>query len=175
MAVAAQPLVSFILSDKWLPCAIFLSLFCILRIPGIITSIDKQVYYSVGKSQIGLYYEIGLLVVNLFSLTLMIPYGVWAIAIGYTVVEFLGNFILCIISSIVFGYTLLDRCKDLVKPVFNSLVMAIAAYALTLCFDRNYVLIIMQLLASGAIYVILSWITKDKNLFEVKKIIRNRR
>ena len=100
MAVAAQPLVSFILSDKWLPCAIFLSLFCILRIPGIITSIDKQVYYSVGKSQIGLYYEIGLLVVNLFSLTLMIPYGVWAIAIGYTVVEFLGNFMAQVRKSV---------------------------------------------------------------------------
>lgn len=46
VAVAAKPLVSLILSDKWLPCAVFLSLFCILRIPGIITSIDKDALVS---------------------------------------------------------------------------------------------------------------------------------
>ena len=172
VAVAAHPLVSFVLSEKWLPCAIFLSLFCILRI---ITSIDKQVYYSVGKSQIGLYYEIGLLAVNLLSLTLMIPYGVWAIAIGYTVIEFLGNFILCIISSKVFGYTLLDRCKDLVKPVLNSAVMAMVAYVMTRYFERDYVLVAMQMFVSGVVYVFMSWITHDTNLFQVKNVVFNRR
>lgn len=175
VAVAAQPLVSFVLSEKWLPCAVFLSLFCILRIPGIITSIDKDVYYSLGKSQIGLYYEIGILAVNLLSLTLMIPYGVWAIAIGYTVVEFFGNFILCIISSRVFGYSLWDRCKDLVKPVFNSAVMAMVAYAMTRYFERDYVLVAMQMFVSGVVYILMSWITHDKNLFQVKNIIRNRK
>ena len=105
----------------------------------------------------------------------MIPYGVWAIAIGYTVVEFLGNFILCIISSKVFGYTLLDRCKDLIKPVFNSAVMAVAAYAMTRYFERDYVLVAMQMFVSGVVYILMSWITHDKNLFQVKNIIRNRR
>ena len=101
VALVSKPLILIVLTDKWLPCAPFLSLFCLLRIPGIITSVDKQVYLSLWKSQIGLYYEMILLAINLLSLVLMIPYGVFAIAIGYVVVEFAGNFMLCVILSLI--------------------------------------------------------------------------
>lgn len=53
--------------------------------------------------------------------------------------------------------------------------MAVAAYAMTRYFERDYVLVAMQMFVSGVVYILMSWITHDKNLFQVKNIIRNRK
>ena len=56
---------------------------------------------------------------------------------------------------------------------FGPLTMV--AYAMTRYFERDYVLVAMQMFVSGVVYILMSWITHDKNLFQVKNIIRNRK
>lgn len=171
VAVVANPLILILLTEKWLPCAPFLSLFCMLRIPCIITAIDKQVYYALGKSQIGFYYEIFILAVNILSLILMIPYGVFYIAIGYTIVEYIGNFVLCLISNKVYKYSVHERARDLMRPVLNSLIMAGGAYSLTLLNLSSWALLLLQLLFAFVVYSFMAYITNDPNLsYLIKKI-----
>lgn len=168
LAVVSEPLVRIILSEKWVPCAIYLSLFCLLRIPGIITSIDKQAYYALGKSQIGLYYEIFLLAANLMSLFFMLDYGVLAIAIGFTVVEYLGNFILFVVSDKVYHYTLKDRFCDMYKPVLSSIIMAGCMHLLTFIFKNILFLLVLQIVIGALSYLLMSVLLKDRNMIYVK-------
>lgn len=164
VALVSKPLISLILTDKWLPCAPFLSLFCLLRIPGVITSIDKQVYLSLGKSQIGLYYEIILLATNLLSLVLMIPHGVFAIAIGYTLVEYLGNFILCLISRKIYNYSLRERINDLCKPIISSVIMLFCGYMVSLVDMQMWLSLVSQILVCCLVYITLQYTFKDSSL-----------
>lgn len=173
VAIVAEPLVGIVLSEKWIPCAIYLSIFCILRIPGIITSIDKQVFYAMGKSQIGLYFEIGLLMANLISLCIMLPYGPFAIAIGFTIIEYIGNTILCIIASKVYGYTIVDRLRGVLHPVINSLVLFIACYSVFFLHLNYYYTLSIQLVVGAVCYYLMSIITHDKNFIYIKKSIIN--
>lgn len=171
VAVISKPLIMLVLTEKWLPCAIFLSIFCILRIPGIITSVDKQAYYALGKSQIGLYYEIALLAANIAMLFCLLPYGVLYIAIGYTVIEYLGNMSLCIISKCVYHYTIKDRIHDLYKPAMNGIIMMAACYSLSFLGLSALATMMMQLLMGAIIYLGLSIATRDANMNEIKSII----
>lgn len=164
VALVSKPLITLILTDKWLPSAPFLSLFCLLRIPGVITSIDKQVYLSVGKSQIGLYYEIILLAINMLSLVVMIPHGVFAIAIGYTIVEYLGNLILCLISRKVYNYSLSERVTDLIKPVISSAIMLICGYLVSLIHLPLWLSLLSQVVVCMLVYLSLQYVIKDSNL-----------
>lgn len=164
VAVMAEPLVLFILSEKWLPCAPYLSLFCILRIPGIITSVDKQAYYALGKSGIALVYEIGLLVVNLVMLSVMIQYGVFAIAIGYTIIEYIGNIALFLVSSKVFDYTLINRIQDMYKPIISALIMVVCMVIVGKFIDNDFISLISQLAIGLLVYFAVSVIIRDKNL-----------
>lgn len=173
VAVVSEPLIKILLTDKWIQCAPFLSLFCLLRIPGIITSVDKQVYLSLGKSQIGLFYELFLLIINVVSLVLLIPYGVFAIAIGYTAIEFVGNFILCIISSKVYGYSLTERIKDLIKPTFAAMIMAICGLIVAKLGFSTWVTLIFQIVVCAAIYIIVSMIQRDNNIFFIIERVKN--
>ena len=164
VAVTSESLVFIVLSEKWLPCALYLSLFCILRIPGIITSIDKQVYYALKKSHIGLYYEVGILVLNMFALVLTIPYGIVFVAVGYVIVEFIGNFALCIISNVVFNYTLGKRFEDLLKPIVSSAVMATLVYSVSFFNLGMFTLLSIQIVTGIVVYFLMAVITKDYNL-----------
>ena len=174
VSMAAEPLVRVVLTEKWVPCAVYLSLFCLLRIPGVITSIDKQVYYAIGKSQIGLYYEISLLAANLISLIVLIPYGVLAIAIGFTVIEYLGNFCLFVISSRVYNYSLCGHLIDVSKPVLSGVIMGLVMYSMQLAIDNSYLLLVAQLIAGGVSYLLFSYLLKDDSLKYLLEHIKNR-
>lgn len=173
VAILSKPLVLIILTEKWAPCAIFLSLFCILRIPGIIVSCDKQVYYALGKSQIGLLYELGLLVANLLVLISMIPYGVLIIAISLTIVEYIGNFILFIVSVKIYNYTLSERLLDLIKPIASTLVMAGAIFAISILPINKFALLIIEVIIGVLSYLLFSRIIHDSNYYYIITRIRS--
>ena len=171
VAVAAKPLVGVLLTEKWVPCAVFLSVFCLLRIPGVITSIDKQVFYALGNSQIALYYEAGLLAANLVSLFVLIPHGVLAVAIGFTAVEYLGNLALCLVAARFYGYTLRERWADLRKPVLSTAVVAALCWAVFRLGLGYLPTLLIQAAVAAAAYFALAKLSRDENLGELKNMI----
>ena len=172
--LVAQPLVQLLLTDKWLPCVPFLMLFCLFRMPGCIASIDKQVFLALGKSHIGLYYEIGLLAANLTMLFITIPKGIMEIAIGATIVEFTGIFVTFLISKKVAGYTLKERFFDLWRPVANSAILFIALRPILDMELSLIVTIVILALSGAAIYIGLAFLTKDINIPFIRAIIKSR-
>ena len=171
VALVARPLILILLSEKWLPCAPFLSIFCMLRIPCIITSVDKQVYYALGKSQIGLYFEIVLLILNILSLFVTITAGVMYVAIGFTVIEYLSNIILCVVSQSVYSYSLRERIADLIKPTINSIFMVAIAYSVSPLISNDWLLFGCQVVICLFSYIIFSRLANDENLSYILKLI----
>lgn len=104
----------------------------------------------------------------------MIPYGVFAIALGYTLVEYIGNFLLCIISSRMYGYSLKERISDLIKPLFSSILMALCGYVLTFTSLSTWMLFISQVFVCSSVYIILQILIKDSNLQYIIQKVDNR-
>lgn len=172
IACIAHPLVNLLLTDIWLPCVPFLVIFCILRIPGCLTSVDKQVYYSLGNSSINLKYEIFLLAVNIATLLVTVNIGVYAMALGYMGIEILGGIVLCVISAKFYGYSLKDRFTDIIKPIINSIIMCFILSMAHLEFSLDIITIIVKLFVGLLLYLILCVITKDKNIRQLIRFSR---
>lgn len=172
IAIMAKPLVLVILTEKWIPCAVYLSIFALFRILGVVTSIDKQIFYALGNSKIGLYYELFLLFANVLMLYIAVPLGLIYVAIGAFIVELVGNFLLMMISSKLYGYKLVERIRDMAKPIANSIIMSVFIYIIS-CWGLDvYLQILLQLTIGVASYLLLSYITKDQNLALSIKTIR---
>lgn len=169
--VIAEPLVLLLLTDKWAPCIPFLMVFCVLRTCGPITTIDKQVYYSLGRSEIGLYYEVGILVANILMLLCMLQYGIMAIAIGATVVEFIGSFVLFYISHHIYGYSIKERLNDYFKPLLNSIIMVAVIWPISLLGLSIIITLLLQCLIGLVIYYVMSIFTKDDSLNYLQNLI----
>lgn len=164
IACVAHPLVNLLLTEVWLPCVPFLVIFCILRIPGCLTSVDKQVYYSLGNSSINLKYEIFLLVVNIITLLVTVNISVYAMALGYMCVEILGGIVLCVTSAKFYGYSFKDRFTDIIKPTINSIIVYFILSITHLEFNSDIFTIIVNLSVGILVYLILCIVTKDKNI-----------
>lgn len=174
IASVSRPLVLLLLTSKWEPCIPFLALFCILRIPTFIMTIDKQVYYAIGKSEINLFYEIGLCIFNIIVLIISMQVGVFYIAIGATIVEYAGCVAICIIASKVYDYKLIERLKDIWKPIISSCVMVAVVLLVGNLQISNLYKLIIQILIGIITYGAFSMMLKDKHIGEIKHIILNR-
>lgn len=171
VAVMSKPLVLLLLTEKWAPCIPFLMIFCVLRICGPITAIDKQVYYSIGRSDIGLYYEIGLLIANVTMLLITVPIGIGAIAIGALIVEYIGSMVVFFISRKVFQYSLRERFRNFLKPTINALIMVLAMLAVSLLGLSNIFTLILQCIIGVSVYLTMASMTKDDNLNYILNLI----
>lgn len=172
VAMISKPLILLLLTEKWLACVPFLTIFCFLRIPGNIVTVDNQVYYALGRSGINLFYEIGLFAVNITVLLFTIRISIMAIAIGALIVEFLGLFAICLISKKVYGYTLSNRFTDLWKTILNSFIMAVGIYGLSLLNFGTFVTLTIQITAAIIIYLLMCYLTRDDNCHYCLSLIK---
>lgn len=175
LASIARPLVVTLLTEKWEACVPFLILFCILRIPTFVMTIDKQVYYALGRSEINLYYEIGLCMLNVVTLLITTKISVLYVAIGATLVEYIGCAAICVIATNVYGYKLSERLFDVYKPIISSFIMAIGIYWISQINIKSSLFIMLLSIVCGVlIYFVCSFVLKDKNILEVKKFLERK-
>ena len=172
--VAAKPAIVVLLTEKWLPCAPFLMIFCLFRISGCIVGIDRQVIMALGKSSVLFYFELIFLTANIIMLLITIPISVMAIAIGAIIVEYTVNIGMIMFCKRLYGYTLKERIKDLVNPFFNSCVMMAAMWGITLIDMNMLYMLIFQIIIGASVYMIMSKITKDSSYLYLVNFAKER-
>lgn len=173
IVIIAQPLIVTLLTEKWLPSVFFLQIFCILRLPGCIVNIDRQVYLSIGNSSINLKYEAILLVANVIMLLVTLPLGVRAIAIGFLVTEILGCISLFIVSSKIYGYKLEMRIQDMWKPILSSIIVYFVCSMAFFRMEIPLLEISVKMIVALLVFLLMSVLLRDNNVHEIKKIIYN--
>lgn len=174
-AVVAEPFVKIVLTDKWLSCVPYLMIFCVLRMPSFISSIDKQVYYALGRSGINLIYETLFLVLNISTILISIQFGIIWIAICITALEWLGCFCLFFVSKKVYNYTILERLSDLWRPLLNSTIMFLCCFLIGKIIDSYIIKLLVQIISGILIYVLMCFITRDDNYKVILNILRRKK
>lgn len=174
IVVVARPLVLLLLTEKWLPCVPFLMLFCILRLPECMITIDKQVFYAVGKSELCLYYEIGLCLCNLAVLMVAMNYGILYIAVGAVLVQLLAGVVIGFISSRTIGYTIVERVKDIARPTVNSCGMAAVVLLVQRALSDTFLSLVLQVLTGIAVYFVLALVSRDESFKKAVSLVKSR-
>lgn len=168
-AGVSRPLIIILLTDKWKETIPYFIIFCFLRLLGVITIIDKQMFYSIGRSDLILKYSIVSLLLNITTLLFIFPFGVMAIAVNTLIVEVVISFIIALMSSKVLNYRLKEKFLDIYKPFVNSLIMFVIILLIDNYIALNViVLLFVQVSAGVTCYFMLAVLTKDSNLFWIK-------
>lgn len=76
LAVAAKPLVSILLTDKWLPAVPLMQLLCFSYMLWPIHTINLQAINALGRSDIFLKLEVIKKIVGVTVLIISIPFGI---------------------------------------------------------------------------------------------------
>ena len=173
IATIATPLVRLLLTEKWMECVPYLLIFCMLRIPGVFMAIDKQIFYAIGRSEINMYYEICLFIINIIALIISLKMGVLWIAIFACAIEYIGLIAIFTLSKKFVNYNFKERLLDLWKSIVSSIVMFVGLNFINLQ-TSDLVTILAKFIIGVVVYLLMSMILSDDSLKYIFSIVKRK-
>ena len=164
MAVVAKPLVSLVLTDKWLPCVPFLQIACIALLLQPMQSANLQAIKAVGRSDLMLKLEIIKRATGVVILIVTMQFGVVAIAWGSVLTAVVASLLNAMPSKKLLGYKYSQQIADLVPNFLLSIAMGAVVHLAGYIKIGKLMLLITQVLLGFVTYILLSVVTKNENL-----------
>lgn len=155
LAAVAQPLVTILLTEKWLPVVPFLQIFCVAYIFWPIHTTNLQAINALGRSDIYLKLEIIKKIIGIVILLVTIPLGVYAIAVGMLLSGVIGMFINAYPNKKLLDYRYREMLKDIMPSFLLSAVMGCVVYSIQWLGLVTWLTLIIQLIVGVGIYVLL--------------------
>ena len=131
LAVCAEPLVQLILTEKWLPCVLFLRIFCITYAFYPIHTANLNAIKAMGRSDLFLKLEIIKKTVGIIAILITMWISVQAMAYSFLVTTILIQIINSWPNKKLLNYSYLEQVKDMMPQILLSLGMGAAIYAVS--------------------------------------------
>lgn len=168
----AKPLVMVLLTEKWLPSVVFVQILCLGTALEPIQTANLQAIYAIGRSDIGLKLNVikksvGFVVI-LTTATISVEAMAWG-GVAYAVFASVMN---SCPNKKLLGYGYNSQMKDILPFAGISSVMGILVYALGLLpVDNVYLLLILQVMAGGIVYIALAFMFCRDSLYDLLSIM----
>lgn len=153
LAVCAEPLVSLILTDKWLPCVPFLRIFCFTFAFYPIHTANLNAIKAMGRSDLFLILEIIKKVVGLIAIVSTMFISVKAMAYSMLVTSVLSQIINSWPNRKLLGYSYENQLKDMLPQISLSLAMGAVAYSVQFLGLNSILTLFIQIPVGVIIYV----------------------
>lgn len=162
LAAVASPLVSLLLTEKWLPCVPFLQICCIDFAFYPIHTANLQAVNAMGRSDVFLRLEIvkKLCGVAILCVTVFCFDSVLAIAWGAVASTLLAAVVNAAPNRRLLGYGYLEQMRDILPSLLLSLMMFAAVNAMNRLPMPAFPLVLVQAAAGAALYGGLAWLTR---------------
>ena len=169
--VMAKPLVLLLLTEKWIEVIPFVRIFCLAYIIYPVQITNMEVTKALGYSDTLLKLEILKKAFEILILVISLFYGVYAIAWGVVVYNFICFFINLYPNSKIIHYRIIEQIKDIAPTFIISIVMGLVAM-IFLYFNISYLAIVaLQILVGTITYIALCYITKLESFMYIKNVV----
>lgn len=175
LGVIAEPLVSLMLTDKWLPCVPYLQIACFNFAFWPIHTANLEALKAIGRTDIFLRLEILKKGIGLLLLIATMNYGVMMIALSLIVSTIISSFINASPNEKLLDYSYIDQIKDMSPAFLLSCLMGVVIYPLSFFVGNSLLLIITQILIGVVFYIILSRVFRLESFMYMLGIISKRK
>lgn len=178
MAVLAEPLFRFLLTEKWLPAVPYFQILCFNGILYPIHSYNLQILNVKGRSDLFLKLEIVKKILTVVIILISFQFGIYGLLYGSVVGSVLCFFINTHYSGRFLKYSAWEQTKDIL-PIIAVSVLAGAVTLATDLFLKNYYFIDFFRLVFGSILGVLvftaaAFLFRLGSLFELITIAKRK-
>lgn len=173
LAVVAEPLISFLLTDKWLLCIPYLRVFCIFYALKCIASPTAGALKGVGRSGTLSILQISKRVVDFTLLLSLMWFGVQYIAISLAIYAIAAYLMNSFVLKKYFGYKYKDQFLDLFPNISVTFFMGFFVFCLSNVTSTPLLNIGIQIVCGIVIYFVWSKMTKNSNFLLLASLIKN--
>ncbi len=172
MAVCAEPIISLLLTDKWLPAVPFLRIFCVTYCFFPIQTANLNAIKALGRSDLFLKLEIWKKVFGLIAILSTMWFGPLAMAYSAIVTTFTSQIINSWPNKKLLNYSYPEQLKDISENIFLSVVMGAIVYCVTFLNLSSFLTLTIQVLLGATIYVLGSKIFKLESFNYILGILK---
>lgn len=174
LGLVASKLVPFLFTEKWSACVPIFIFACVYYGVNPLRSINMQLIYALGKSKKGLLIETVralLLIIGVTMCALVFRTSIYGISCIAAIVALINVLITQYFAKKYIRYGYLEWIKDMLSSFLLCIGMSIVVLAIGFIPINQYVLMFIQITTGIISYILLSFITKNRNYYEVKNII----
>ena len=168
MAVA-EPFISILLTDKWLPCVPYLRICCIILLFRAPQTAILQAIKAVGRSDAVLKVDVPIRIFAIIILCVSLQHSVYVFALSEIAVTIFGTILYVIVSKKIINYSGLEVCRDFIINVLMASVMGVIVFeigkVLTL---PSFIILGLQIMVGAIVYIFLSILTHASSFTEIK-------
>ena len=158
LAGVAAPLVSILLTDKWLPCVPYMQIYCFTLAFNPVHTCNLQAINAMGRSDIFLKLEIIKKAYGIIALIIAVVFFDSPIAIAMTGVftVLLSCFVNAFPNKKLINYSYFEQMKDILPSFLASIVMFGCILLVGLLNSNRIMTIFLQVLVGICVYLIIS-------------------
>ncbi|MBP5578265.1 MAG: lipopolysaccharide biosynthesis protein [Ruminococcus sp.] len=175
LAMCADSLIYLLLGDEWMPCIIFLRVFCFTFAFYPIHTANLNAIKAMGRSDLFLKLEIIKKVVGLTAILATMWISVKAMAYSFLFTSICCQIINAWPNKKLLGYSYIEQLKDMLPQICLSLVMGAAIYCVEFLGFGSVITLCIQIVLGAVIYAGASKLLKidsfEYMLATVKKLI----
>lgn len=174
MATVTPQLVIFLLTEKWLGCVVFMQIACISFALAPIETENLQAIKAIGRSDLALKLEVLKKAIGIFLLIVAMNYGVVAIALSLLAGTIVSTVINTIPNKTLLDYSMLEQVKDVFPNVVISIIMAFIVKIVSYLNVTNWILLILQVLVGGIVYMLLSIVFRNESYAYILNVVKGK-
>ena len=167
----AKSVVIVLLTEKWLPCVLFLRIFCVTYLFYPVHTANLNAIKAVGRSDLFLKMEIIKKIFGMIILVVSIQFGVKGMAYGLLFNGFCSLLINAWPNDKLLGYSYLEQFKDVVPNFILALGMGICIWAIELFHMQPIVTLIIQVIGGAVIYIMFSFATRNDSVLYLRSTL----
>lgn len=166
LAVVAEQVIIVLLTDKWISAVPYLQILCLANLFQPMHSANLQAIKAIGRSDITLKLEIikktYSIIILIISITLFqTPF---AVAVGFVLSTFISVFVNSFPNKKLLDYGYAQQLQDIARHILLSVLMGVIVYLLGSLNLPVILVLTIQVLAGGSIYIGLSMLLHIESL-----------
>lgn len=154
IAACAEPIVSLLLTDKWLPCVLFMRVFCVVYAFYPIHTANLNAIKAMGRSDLFLTLEIIKKAIGLGLILGFMWISVEAMAYSCIISSVCSQIINSWPNKKLLKYSYLEQLKDILPSIGLSVFMAGCVYCVGFLHLNNWLTLLIQIPLGAIIYIV---------------------
>lgn len=171
LAALAKPFIITVLTDKWQPAVIYLQVFCFGYMFDHLCSLNLNILYVKGYSNLVLKLEIIKKTISISMIVAAVSLGPLAICVASVIYTHIAIVINTYYTGKLFHLGYVKQVKDFSKYLISSIIAVLPAYLLTYSFLSPILQLLIGGVLAGFIYLLL--IYKDIYFIELLLMVKN--
>ncbi len=164
MFAAAEPMVTVLLTSRWLPAVPFIQVVCVICLLWPLSS-KTQAINAQGKSGVTLTYNLVTKVITFGVMLYFKQFSIQTLMLASMLAEIANAFICMPVAARYLDYTVSEQLVDFLGSIYPALLMGGLVYALVAALTTPpLVTLILAVLIGGGFYIGFGFVTKNANL-----------